>query len=121
MDFHGAKLRDNVCRDTIRQYLKQTEPDLVAGRLAERFVRRTLSAAGVNQFWVMGKHDKWKRFGLYWHGCLDVFTGKILWLVVWWTNSDPKFVCAQYIKAVETFGGMPRFYSSLRAFPFRHL
>ena len=63
----------------------------------------------------MGQHDKWKRFGLYWHGCLDGFTGKILWLVVWWTNSNPKFVCAQYFKAVRMFGGM-RFYSSLWAY-----
>ncbi len=54
----------------------------------------------------MGHHDKWKRFGLYWHGCLDGFTGKILWLVVWWTNLNPKFVCTQYLKAVRTFGGM---------------
>ena len=89
----------------IRRYLKQTEPDLVAGRLAKRFVRRAFYAAGINHFWTMDQHDKWKRFGLYWHGCLDGFTGKILWLVVWWTNSNPKFVCAQYFKAVRTFGG----------------
>jgi len=38
--------------------------------------------AGVNNFWAMGKHDKWKHFGLHWYGGLDGFTGKILWLVV---------------------------------------
>ncbi|KAF8488655.1 hypothetical protein F5888DRAFT_1952455 [Russula emetica] len=94
----------HVSRDVIRRYLKQTEPDLVAGRLARRFVRRE---AGINNFWAMGQHDKWKRFGLYWHGCLDGFTGKILWLVVWWTNANPRFVCAQYLEAVRTFGGAP--------------
>ncbi|KAF8494702.1 hypothetical protein F5888DRAFT_1616836 [Russula emetica] len=26
---------------------------------------------------------------------------KILWLVVWWTNKGPRFVCAQYLKAVR--------------------
>jgi hypothetical protein len=77
----------------------------VAGRLARRFVRRTFYEAGINHFWNMDQHDKWKRFGLYWHGCLDGFTGKILWLVVWWTNANPRFVCAQYLKAVRTFGG----------------
>ena len=96
-------------RDIIRRYLRQTEPDLVAGRLAKRFVRRTFYAAGVNHFWAMDQHDKWKRFGLYWHGCLDGFTGKILWLVVWWTNSNPRFVCEQYLKAVRMFGGMVLF------------
>lgn len=96
-----------VSRDLIRRYLKQTEPDLVAGRLANQFVRRTFDATGVNHFWAMDQHDKWERFGLYWHGCLDEFTGKILWLVVWWTNSNPRFVCAQYLKAVRMFGGAP--------------
>jgi len=54
----------------------------------------------------MDQHDKWKCFGLYWHGCLDGFTGKILWLIVWWTNSNPRFVCAQYLEAMRNFGGM---------------
>ena len=49
--------------------------------------------------------DKWERFGLSWHGCMDGLTGKILWLSVWWTNTNPKFVCAQYLKAVRTVGG----------------
>ena len=54
----------------------------------------------------MDQHDKWKRFGLFLHGCIDGFTGKILWLVIWWTNSNPKFVCAQYFKAIRAVGGM---------------
>ncbi len=54
----------------------------------------------------MDQHDKWKCFGLYWHGCLDGFTGKILWLIVWWTNSNPRFVCAQYLEAMRNFSGM---------------
>lgn len=111
IDFLGTNSRKNVCRDLIRSYLKHTEPDLVAGRMARRFVRRTFYAAGINHFWAMDQHDKWKRFGLRLHGCLDGFTGKILWLVVWWTNSNPRFVCAQYLNAVKTFGGM-YFYSS---------
>jgi len=78
----------------------------VAGRLANQFVCHTFYAAGVNHFWAMDQHDKWKWFGLYWHGCLDRFTGKILWLVVWWTNKNPRFVCAQYVKVVRNFHGM---------------
>jgi hypothetical protein len=78
-----------VCRDVIRRYLKLVEPDLVAGRIANRIVRRTFYAAGVNHFWAMDQHDKWKRFGLFLHGCVDGFTGKILWLVIWWNNSNP--------------------------------
>ena len=101
----GTDLCDNVCRDNIQRYLRLTEPDLVAGRLTRRFICHTFYAAGINHFWAMDQHDKWKCFGLYWHGCLDGFTGKILWLIVWWTNSNPRFVCAQYLEAMRNFGG----------------
>ena len=78
-------------------------------RLGRRFARRTFYAAGVNHFWAMDQHDKWLRFGLHWHGCIEGFTGKIIWLTVWWNNSNPKYVCAQYLKAVKQFGGTFRF------------
>jgi hypothetical protein len=100
-------------REVIRQYLKCTEPDKVAARLGNVAIRRTFYAAGVNHFWAMDQHDKWKRFGLFWHGCVDGFSGKILWLVIWWTNSNPRFVCAQYVKAVRTVGGMSLSFLSL--------
>ena len=89
----------------IRKYLKLTEPDLASQRIGKRFVRRTFYAAGVNHFWAMDQHDKWLRFGLHWHGCIEGFTGKIIWLTIWWNNSNPKYVCAQYLKAVKKFGG----------------
>lgn len=94
-------------RDKIRRYLKLPKPDLAAGRLANR----SSYAAGVNHLWAMSRHDKWERFGLFWHGCVDGFSGKILWLEIWWHNSNPKYVCAQYLKAVQKFGGMFRFSS----------
>jgi hypothetical protein len=43
---------------------------------------------------------------LFFHGCIKAFTGKILWMVIWWTNSNPKFVCAQYVKAVRAVGSI---------------
>jgi len=91
-------------REKIREYLKITEPDLASERLGKRFVRRTFYAAGVNHFWAMDQHDKWLHFGLHWHGCIEGFTGKIIWLTVWWNNSNPKYVCAQYLKAIKQFG-----------------
>lgn len=96
-------------REVIRKYLKITEPEKVAARLGNGLIRRAFYAAGVNHFWAMDQHDKWKRFGLFLHGCIEGFTGKILWLVIWWTNSNPKFVCAQYVKAVRAVGGMVSF------------
>ena len=103
-----ANSRDRKLRDKIRRYLKLPKSDLAAGRRANPSNRRTTSpsyAAGVNHFWAMSRHDKWERFGLFWHGCVDGFSGKILWLDVWWNNSNPKYICAQYLKAVQNFGG----------------
>jgi hypothetical protein len=95
-----------TCREVIRQFLKLSEPEKVAERLSNGTICRTFYAAGVNHFWAMQHYDKWKRFGLFWHGCVDGFTGKILWLVIWWTSSNPRLVCAQYLKAVRAVGGM---------------
>ena len=108
-----ARIKETKYRALIQQYLRHVEPDQVAARIRNRIVRRTFYAAGVNHFWAMDQHDKWKRFGLFWHGCIEAFTGKILWLVVWWNNSNPKFVCAQYLKAIRSFGGMFCYFSSL--------
>jgi hypothetical protein len=93
-------------RAVIQRHLRGEQPDEVAQRKANRLVARpTFYAAGVNHFWTMAQNDKWKRFGLFWHGCVDGFTGKIIWLVVWWTNSNPRFVCAQHLDAVRSICG----------------
>ncbi len=89
------------CRTVIQRYLRGE-----AQRKANRLVARpTFYAVGVNHFWTMAQHDKWKHFRLFWHGCVDSFMGKIIWLVVWWTNSNPRFVCVQYLDAVRSIGG----------------
>ena len=107
-NFFCTNSEDNACRNVIGQYLKLAsgEPNLVAGQIANWIICHTFYVAGVNHFWVMDQHNKWKRFGLFLHGCLDGFTGKILWLVIWWNNSSPRLVCAQYLKAVRHVGGM---------------
>ena len=99
-------------RETIQKYLKDTEPEKVAARIGNGLICHTFYAAGVNHFWAMDQHDKWKHFGLFLHGCIDGFTGKILWLVIWWTNSNLKFVCSQYLKAIKAVGSMFLFISS---------
>jgi len=54
------------------------EPKKVAARFGNVAIHCTFYAAGVNHFWAMDQHDKWKHFGLFWHGCMDGFSGKIL-------------------------------------------
>lgn len=51
------------------------------------------------------QHDKWKRFGLWLHACVDPFSGRIAWLNVWWTNRNPKLITGYYIKSGRQVGG----------------
>jgi hypothetical protein len=83
-----------------------TDRQGVLARKANRLKRRIFHAAGVNHIWAMDQHDKWQRFGLRLHVGLEPFSGKILWLAIWWTNSNPKFVASQYLNAVRQFSGM---------------
>ncbi|KAJ6613175.1 hypothetical protein B0H10DRAFT_1806111, partial [Mycena sp. CBHHK59/15] len=65
-------------------------------------------AAGVNDLWVVDQHDKWKyKFGLALHTGIVPFIGRIQWLKVWWTNSNPRLILSYYLDAVVEAGFMP--------------
>lgn len=77
------------------------EPKLVKERKAGRLKRRRFWAAGVNDVWAVDQHDKWLRFGLYLHNGIDLFSGKIHWIRIWWTNKNPKLVLSYYLDTVK--------------------
>ncbi len=86
------------------QYLNTTERDAVLARKGKQFIRKQFLAPGVNYVWAVDQHDKMKRFGLRLHICVEPFTGKIIWLVVYWTNSNPRYITRQYLQAVKQYG-----------------
>ena len=88
-------------------------PADVQARSAGRIRRRVFYAAGVNHIWALDQHDKWKRFGLRLHIGVETFTGFILWLTIWWSNSNPKLVAWQYIDAARRVGGGDKIFPSL--------
>ncbi|KAF7424812.1 hypothetical protein PC9H_010123 [Pleurotus ostreatus] len=96
-----------VPRPLIAKFLKQTEPEAVEQRKARRLVRKCYWAAGVNDTWSQDQHDKWGRFGLWLHACVDVFSGYIIWIKIWWNNRNPRVVCSWYIDAVRKLGAIP--------------
>jgi hypothetical protein len=51
------------------------------------------------------QHDKWKRFGLWLHLGIEPYSGRILWLKIWWTNRNPKLVTSYYLNACRHAGG----------------
>jgi len=95
----------------ILDYNKATDPVGVAARRAGRIRRRVFYAAGVNHIWAFDQHDKWQRFGLRLHLGIEPFAGFLLWLIVWWTNSNPKLIAREYFRAAREYGGMYLFIS----------
>ena len=71
-------------RNLVVMYFRVYEPDLVCERKAGRLKRRRFWAAGVNDM-------------------LDPFPGRIHWIKVWWTNSNPKLILSYYLEFVEIF------------------
>ena len=71
-------------RNLVVMYFRVYEPDLVCERKAGRLKRRRFWAAGVNDM-------------------LDPFPGRIHWIKVWWTNSNPKLILSYYLEFVENF------------------
>jgi len=92
-------------RKLISDYNTATDPLAVQARKASRMRRRIFYAAGVNHIWAFDQHDKWQRYGLRHHIGVEPFTGRILWLIIWWNNSDPKVPARQYFKAIRETGG----------------
>ncbi|KLO05213.1 hypothetical protein SCHPADRAFT_788218, partial [Schizopora paradoxa] len=80
------------------------EPEAVQARKYRKFVRRSFYTRGVNEFWCMDQHDKMKKYGLRYHVCLEPTSGKILWLKVWWTNSNPRIVLKYFLDVVKELG-----------------
>ncbi|KAH9014255.1 hypothetical protein EDB84DRAFT_1590323 [Lactarius hengduanensis] len=84
-----------VPRPIIAEYLRQTEPDAVEARRYKRFKRRTFIAIGPNEMWSLDQHDKFKRFGLFFHVGLDPFPG------------NPKLITRFYLDTARSIGGIP--------------
>ncbi|KAJ7795944.1 hypothetical protein B0H14DRAFT_2391133 [Mycena olivaceomarginata] len=92
-------------RSVITAYFAQYEPDLLRQRRANRLKRKHFWSAGVNDILTLDQHDKWKyKFGLALHSCLEPFVGRIQWLKIWWTNSNPRLILSYYLDTVEESG-----------------
>ncbi|KAJ7077312.1 hypothetical protein B0H15DRAFT_1003903 [Mycena belliarum] len=104
--FHEEDM--SVPRSVITSYFAIYEPELVRQRRANRLKRKRFWAAGVNDLWAVDQHDKWKyKFGLALHSGLDPFIGRIHWLKIWWTNSNPRLILSFYLDTVAESGYMP--------------
>lgn len=77
---------------------------------AKRLHRRTYFAKGPNYLWHFdGFDDKQTPFGLCISGRIDGFTRHLIWLNVYYTNSDPSLIGGYYIEAIKSLQGCPVF------------
>ncbi|KAJ7070248.1 hypothetical protein B0H15DRAFT_957851 [Mycena belliarum] len=98
----------SVPRSVVTDYFTHYESELVRQRRKNRLRRKMFWAAGVNDLWAVDQHDKWKyKFGLALHSGIDPFVGKIHWMKIWWTNSNPRLILSYYLDAVQELGFMP--------------
>ncbi|EGN98649.1 hypothetical protein SERLA73DRAFT_54661, partial [Serpula lacrymans var. lacrymans S7.3] len=62
--------------------------------------------AGVNNIWCFDQHSKWRWFQLFLHFSSSTpFSGKVLWLKIWWMNWNPQLICGWYCDTVTRLGG----------------
>ena len=80
-------------------------------RKRRRLCRRKYSNPGPSLIWHIDGYDKLKYCGFSIHGCIDVFSRKILWLHVGASNRDPNVTAKLYLDAVSEFGGVPKYIS----------
>ena len=92
-------------RPIVSEYLRQTEPDALEAQRYKRFKRQTFLAIGPNEMWSLDHHDKFKRYGLFFHVSLDPFPGVIHWCKVWWTVRNPKLIAHFYLDTTQSIGG----------------
>ncbi|KZT62181.1 hypothetical protein CALCODRAFT_426458, partial [Calocera cornea HHB12733] len=111
----GAKsirdhLRDErilVSRQLVQAYQRENDSTGNRQRKSGRLKRSVHYAAGPHERWSADQHDKWQRFGLFLHVGLDNFSNAVLWLKVWWTNSNPLLIASFYLDAAAHLKGIP--------------
>jgi hypothetical protein len=63
-------------------------------RKAKRFRRKRFWSAGVMEILCMDQHDKWQRFGLWFHQGQDSYPGRLAWMKIWWNNRNPRLIAS---------------------------
>ena len=107
--WHILRLRHhmNVPRQLVASIMKQVDPEGVALRKRRRLHRRTYVFPGPNFAWHVDGYDKLKPYGFSIHGCVDVFSRRVLWLQVQRSNKKPKIIARYFYDYLKATGGCP--------------
>ncbi|QRV92822.1 hypothetical protein RhiJN_20840 [Ceratobasidium sp. AG-Ba] len=98
-----------IPRSVITGFVHREEPEAVSARKGKAAQPRgVFKCPGSSYLWAIDQHDKWQRFYLWLHIGVDTYSSYILWMKVWWTNSNPRLIASYYLDAAEDLGGVPR-------------
>lgn len=109
---------DAYTSSVIAEWAHAYEPEKVESRKSRVTPRKPYICAGVNEIWAFDQHDKLMKWGLWLHVGVDTFSGMVLWVKVWWTNSNPRLVCKYYLDVIEK-ATTPRMSRILKLEPMR--
>ena len=84
------------------------DPNGVDRRLRHRLQRRQYKGRRPNFLWHIDGYDKLKPFGFSFHGCIDGYSGRIMWVEVGMSNNDPTVVARYFVKCIIEMGGTAR-------------
>ncbi|KZO89549.1 hypothetical protein CALVIDRAFT_569823 [Calocera viscosa TUFC12733] len=96
-----------VSRGILQQYQSLADPIGCRQRRAGQLTRAIYWSAGLHESWSFDQHNKWRRIGLWLHCGLEGFSNFVLWLKIWWTNSNPRLIASFYFEAATRLGGIP--------------
>ena len=71
------------------KFLRIIDPEGVECRKRRRLKRRRYITPGPNFLWHVDGWDKLAHFGIFFHGAVDGFSRRILWLEANSTNKNP--------------------------------
>ena len=92
-------------RTVITDLLHMNDPEKVAKSDRQPVKQKRSSIAGVNDVWSQDQHNKWGSFGIWLHASIELFSGEINWIKIWWTNSDPRLIVRYYLDMCRKIGG----------------
>ena len=92
-------------RRTILDFFRRHDRDGIARRKYKKFKRKRFHCAGVMDLLTIDQHDKYKRWGLFFHVAQDPFSGRLAWMHVWWTNRNPVLIASYYIRSARKVKG----------------
>ena len=76
-------------KETVRLCLKNLDESQVALQQYRRLERRQYISPGPDHMWHIYGYDKLKPYGFAFHGAIDGFSRKIIWLNVSSSNNNP--------------------------------